>query len=63
VIDKDSDPVRWLAAVVTDEMIRDRAWAIAASGAGGSPIENWFRAAQELRHAATAEPERHAVGE
>jgi hypothetical protein len=63
MIDKRPDPRPWLTAVVTDEMIRDRAWEIAVSGAGGSPIENWFRAAQELREAATAETKGRAVGE
>ena len=63
MIDRHSDVRPWLTAVVTDEMIRDRAWEIAASGAGGSPIENWFQAAQDLRQAATGETQRQAVGD
>lgn len=41
---------------VTDEMIARRAYEIAQSGHGGSEVENWFRAAEQLR----AERERAA---
>jgi hypothetical protein len=34
---------------VTDEMIARRAHEIHESGQGGSPEENWWRAANELR--------------
>lgn len=39
----------WPEDGVTDEMIARRAYEIAQSGRGGSEIENWFRAAEQLR--------------
>jgi hypothetical protein len=39
---------------VTDEMITQRAYEISQTNEAGTPEDNWFRAAQQLRSEAAA---------
>lgn len=47
----------WPEDGVTDEMIARRAYELARSGYGGSELENWFRAAAQLRAERASEGE------